>query len=52
MLDLVWCPEPDTLHLLMNLNALPQIITKGQMLSDISKVFDVLGMQSRSKRKS
>lgn len=46
VLGLVWCPEPDTLHVLLSLEALPDVITKRVMLSDISKVFDILGMLS------
>lgn len=46
VLGLVWCPEPDTLHVMLNLDALPSKITKRIMLSDISKVFGVLGMLS------
>ncbi|XP_065203143.1 uncharacterized protein LOC135833326 [Planococcus citri] len=46
VLGLVWCPIPDTLHVMLNLDTLPKQITKRIMLSDVSKVFDVLGMLS------
>ncbi|XP_065222295.1 uncharacterized protein LOC135846875 [Planococcus citri] len=46
VLGLVWCPQSDTLNVMLNFELLPSIITKRVILSDVSKIFDLLGMLS------
>ena len=44
LLGLIWCPLSDIFNVAIKLNDLPKPITKRIMLSDISRIFDVLGM--------
>ncbi|XP_065218644.1 uncharacterized protein LOC135844395 [Planococcus citri] len=44
VLGLVWSPQSDTLNVMINLTPLPDSITKRVMLSDISRIFDILGI--------
>lgn len=46
VLGLVWSPQSDTFNVSINLKPLPTPITKRIFLSDISRIFDVLGMLS------
>ncbi len=46
VLGLIWCPQSDTFNVSINLKPLPNPITKRIFLSDISRIFDVLGMLS------
>ncbi|XP_065224341.1 uncharacterized protein LOC135848369 [Planococcus citri] len=46
VLGLNWCTKNDTLCVVLNLNPLPDSITKRILLSDIARVFDVLGVLS------
>ncbi|XP_065213364.1 uncharacterized protein LOC135840665 [Planococcus citri] len=44
VLGLIWSPEPDTLSVSVTLDKLPSKITKRVVLSEVSKLFDILGM--------
>ena len=46
VLGLVWCTKTDELSVSISSGDLPDVITKRVVLSNTSKIFDVLGMLS------